>query len=84
MSEALVLAESARNSYLGLNPEIRGSVRDALSRLAENPIVGFPLMPPLEGRWSLREKDLRLVYRPIPQGAVVVLSISIENQEVSK
>jgi mRNA-degrading endonuclease RelE of RelBE toxin-antitoxin system len=84
MSEGIVLAESARDSYGALSPDARGSVREALSRLVENPIAGVPLMPPLDGRWSLRDDDLRLVYRPVPQGPVVILSISVATKEESR
>lgn len=54
------VAETVRR----LPPEIKKSVRGALTDLSENPDLGEPLLRDLKGLWKYKVRRYRIVYEP--------------------
>lgn len=77
--------EYTRQARRALSERLPVSVASACvefigSALADNPQrVGKPLRPPLEGLYSARRGDFRIIYR-IDEGRVVVVVITIEHR----
>jgi len=77
-SDRLRFAESVRKSWDAIGTEDRALLREALSRIADDPISGVPLAAPVEGYWSAREGRARVIYRLVPEtGAVFVVRLTV-------
>ena len=75
-NDRLRFAERVETDWRALCDDERASIRQALERIDEDPILGAPLFEPLRGYWSYRVGHLRIVYRIAPEARfVVVLSI---------
>jgi mRNA-degrading endonuclease RelE of RelBE toxin-antitoxin system/PHD/YefM family antitoxin component YafN of YafNO toxin-antitoxin module len=77
------IAESAAASVRDAGEDERVRVREALEAIDDDPISGAPLFEPLRGLWTLRRGALRVVYRFVAEGRVLVV-LAIERVEESR
>ena len=58
----VAIAPSAAEVIRTLHPDLKRSVRNALSALQGNPTLGAPLRNELDGLWRYRVRRYRIVY----------------------
>jgi len=63
---------SVRHLIRHMHPNLKRKVRAALTDILANPDCGKPLKGELEGLWSFRIGQHRVVHRPDEQGAEIV------------
>ena len=68
----LKVPNTIRDLVRHLHPEMKRKVRAALNDILKDPSCGKPLQRELEGYWSLRIGQHRVVYRPDSGGAEIV------------
>lgn len=72
-NDRLRIAETVEAQWKGLADHEKTVVRELLTRIDEDPIVGAPLFDPLRGLWSARAGHLRVVYRILPEARFIVI-----------
>ena len=73
MSErTLKVPKSVRDLIRHLHPQMKRKVREALNDILKDPNSGKPLHRELEGYWSLRIRQHRIIYRPDDAGSEIV------------
>jgi mRNA interferase RelE/StbE len=55
-----------------MHPDLKRKVRAALSDILADPACGKPLKGELDGLWSLRIGQRRVIYRPDNAGAEII------------
>jgi mRNA-degrading endonuclease RelE of RelBE toxin-antitoxin system len=83
MAETVRLAKAAVEQWQALSGRDREDARQALQRLADNPISGAPLFDPLRGFWVAREGAVRIVYRVSRDGSMAGVVLIDTLQEPS-
>jgi addiction module RelE/StbE family toxin len=58
----IIIAPRARKEIDNLQPNIKARIGNALSLLAEDPFIGKALKADLEGLYSYRVGDYRIIY----------------------
>ena len=64
-----------------LHPEIRSRLRNALEAIEMDPFLGKPLKDPLEGLYSFRVSDYRIVYE-IRRQEILIEVIDIARRRI--
>lgn len=72
-NDRLRIAERVGAEWAQLSEDEKRSVRAALERIDEDPIVGAPLFHPLRSYWSYRVGSLRIVYRIVSEARMVLI-----------
>lgn len=62
MKYAVLCKEPARRAVASTDRGVRLRIFNALQRIAAEPSLGRPLRAPLQGLWSYRTGDWRIVY----------------------
>ena len=76
MSYSLVYLPGAVRDLRKLPEDVVGRARRGLERLAKNPALGNRLAAPLDGLWSYRVGDYRIVFQ-LRRRELVVLIVMI-------
>src|SRR5258708_6343635 len=71
-ARTLKVPNTIRDLIRHLHPDMKRKVRAALNDILKDPDCGKPLQRELEGYWSLRIGQHRVVYRPDSAGAEIV------------
>ena len=72
----LLYTEEAKKQIAKLDERTKIKTNEALEKIAKNPETGKPLTRELEGRWSYRVGDYRIIYR-IYRTEVIVLILTM-------
>jgi mRNA-degrading endonuclease RelE of RelBE toxin-antitoxin system len=76
-NDRLRFAERVGADWRALGDAERALVRNALATIADDPIIGAPLLEPLRGYWSHRVDALRIIYRIVAEARfILIVSIS--------
>lgn len=72
----LLIKEPAKRQIDRLDPAVRSRIHGALKRIATMPTIGKPLRKPLDGLWSYRSGDWRIVYE-VHSRAITVIVVAV-------
>jgi len=71
--DRLALSSAARAALDSLEGITRRRALSSLARINSDPISGAPLFEPLEGLWSHRTDELRIVYKIVAEAQLVAI-----------
>ncbi|MBI4238527.1 MAG: type II toxin-antitoxin system RelE/ParE family toxin [Deltaproteobacteria bacterium] len=76
MTYTVLFKEPAKHAVEQLDRGVRLRIFNALQRIATQPSLGKPLRTPLQGLWSYRVGDWRIVYE-VQQRIITVVVIGV-------
>ena len=75
----LEYTSEACDQILSLDKKIRTQIKNALERLAVEPLLGKRLTGDLEGLWSYRSGDWRIIYQ-LRQKELLIIIFAVGNR----
>ena len=63
MSYQLIFSDTAQHLFKNATPDLRVGFKRKLEQIKKRPTVGKPLLKKLAGYYSLRTRQLRIIYK---------------------
>ena len=76
MTYRILIKEPAKKQIDRLDKSIRERMYEAIKRIASFPSIGKPLRRPLDGYWSFRMGDWRIIYE-IHEKIITIIVVAV-------
>lgn len=78
----VLYTDEARKRIQRYDRKLRNRIKEAIEKLAFNPLIGKALTRELKGRWSYRVSDLRIIYRILHEQVIILILTVGHRREV--